>query len=281
MRQTDDLWVKVSRSVDRMIWRSNPNIVSVWLWIQTHINVTTRAYYGGGKIPAAKGQVVTTMRVIAEACGVSFEGVRHALRVLTATEQTKVERIGNCIRISVNQGKNATTDLTTESTTDQTTDRATYPTTDLEGGVEPTTTPLYGASREYPTTDPATDLTTDFTTDLFPDLATDQPFPYISRNISRDNQDINSLSLSPSLQEVERYFRERGYQRDPNQFFSYNAMRGWGRIRDWRAAADLWESHGDPKPTHQDQEESSSIDWDAAHQMLLEVPVFRKGDQRK
>lgn len=58
-------------------------------------------------------------------------------------------------------------------------------------------------------------------------------------------------------------------------------MRGWGRIRDWRAAADLWESHGDAKPTQKDTEESSSIDWDAAHQMLLEVPVFRKGDQKK
>lgn len=276
----DDSWVKVSRSVDRMIWRSNPNIVTVWLWILTHVNEQDRWYYGGGKIPAGKGQVVTTMRVIGEACGVSFEGVRHALRVLTATEQTKVERIGNCIRISVNQGKNATTDLTTDQTTDRATDRATYPTTDLEGGVEPTTTPPYGASQEYPTTDLTTDLTTDFTTDLFPDLATDQPFPYISRRNQEDIKNTSTLSLSPSLQEVERYFRERGYRRDPSQFYSYNAMRGWGRIRDWRAAADLWESHGDANPTQKDTEESSSIDWDSVHQMVLEVPTFRKGDKK-
>ena len=279
----DEYWVKVSKTVDRMIWRSNPNIVTVWLWILTHVNGLDRWYYGGGKIPAGKGQVVTTMRVIGEACGVSFEGVRHALRVLTATGQTKVERIGNSIRITYAAAAQAKK-TATDQTTDQTTDRATYPTTDpttdLEGGVEPTTTPLYGASREYPTTDPTTDLTTDFTTDLFPDLSTDQPFPYMYRRDIDEIKNISTLSLSPSQEEVQTYFRERGYRRDPNQFFAYNAMRGWGRIRDWRAAADLWESHGDAKPTHQDTEASSSIDWDAAHQMLLEVPVFRKGDKK-
>jgi hypothetical protein len=113
--------------------------------------------------------------------------------------------------------------------------------------------------------------------------STPNTYPYISRDISRDtsrdNQD--TLSYSPSQEEVRAYFEEKRYQRDPNQFFSYNAMRGWGRIRDWRAAADLWESHGDAKPTHQDQEESSSIDWDSVHQMVLEVPVFRKGEPKK
>ena len=276
---SDDYWVKVSKTVDRMIWRSNPNIVTVWLWIRTHVNGQDRLYYGGGKIPAARGQVVTTMTVIAEACGISYPAVRHAFRVLSSTRQITIERVGNYLRISylpcvseATQPKKTTTDLTTDPTTDPTTDL----TADLMGVVEPTASTRYGWSEEGATTDPTTDLTTDLTADL----TTDQPFPYMYRRDIDEIKNTSTLSISPSQEEVERYFREKRYQRDPNQFFSYNAMRGWGRIRDWRAAADLWESHGDAKPTHQDQEESSSIDWDSVHQMVLEVPVFRKGDQK-
>lgn len=48
----------------------------------------------------------------------------------------------------------------------------------------------------------------------------------------------------PSVDDVQKYFNERGYTTDPARFVSYYAARGWmsGQtpISDWRAAADSW-----------------------------------------
>lgn len=48
----------------------------------------------------------------------------------------------------------------------------------------------------------------------------------------------------PSVDDVRKYFNERGYTTDPARFVSYYAARGWKSgqtaISDWRAAADSW-----------------------------------------
>jgi len=47
----------------------------------------------------------------------------------------------------------------------------------------------------------------------------------------------------PTLEEVEAYTKEKGYQMEASQFYDYNEARGWVVLKkmDWHEAADLWE----------------------------------------
>lgn|GEM_PF-4922291 len=48
----------------------------------------------------------------------------------------------------------------------------------------------------------------------------------------------------PTLEDVESYCKEKGYQMDGSKFFDYNEARGWAKaksFKDWKEAADLWE----------------------------------------
>ena len=48
----------------------------------------------------------------------------------------------------------------------------------------------------------------------------------------------------PTLEEIESYCEEKGYQMDAARFFDYNEAIGWAKaksFKDWKEAADLWE----------------------------------------
>jgi len=47
----------------------------------------------------------------------------------------------------------------------------------------------------------------------------------------------------PTLEEVEAYTKEKGYQMEASQFYDYNEARGWVVLKKmgWQEAADLWE----------------------------------------
>lgn len=265
MKLPEDNWVKLNRNVDRAVWRSNPNIVSVWLWVQTHINAGDRWFYGGGKIPAARGQVVTTRKTLAAACGISEEAVRHALRVLIACDEIATERIGNSLRISCLRGatavalpKNGAPDLCPDPCTDQT--------PDLEEGEDATAATVEEVAEE----DAAPDLCTDLCTDQTPDPL----FLYMSRDNQEYIKNTSTPPISPSFEEVEKYFKDKQYKRDPQRFFAYNGMKGW-KVADWKAAADLWETYD--REDRPDRFTNGSLDIAEAQRRADEdTPEFHK-----
>lgn len=264
----DDSWVKLYRSVDRAGWRKNPSILSVYVWILTHVNTGETPFDLGG-ISLKKGQAAATVGSIATACGLTYDGARHALKTLNKSGDIGVEHVRKCVRITLLSEK--ATPRSTPRSTPWCTPRSQEPEIPTESTPEDTSQ-SWSTPRSTPWSSPR---------------STPNTYPYISR----DNQDIrqdyaSTPPISPSFEEVRDYFRDHDYKRDPQRFYSYNQARGW-TVKDWRAAADLWETYTDrqdrrdAKPTQKDTEASSSIDWDAVDQMVLEVPVFRKGDQKK
>jgi hypothetical protein len=263
----DESWVKLYRSVDRAVWRKNPSILSVYVWILTHVNTGDSVYDLGG-ISLKKGQAAATVGSIATACGLTYDTAKYALRVLSTTGRIEVEHVSRSVRVT----------LLGEETTPRSSPRSLPRSSPRSSPISqepetPTVSTLDDTSqsrsspRSTPRSSPGSSPGT------FPDA-----YPYISRDISRDSQD--TLSYSPTRDEVKAYFTERGYKRDPDRFYAYNAMKGWERIRDWRAAADLWESHTDRKD-RQDTVTNESLDIsDAMRRAIEEVPVFTKGERK-
>ncbi len=61
----------------------------------------------------------------------------------------------------------------------------------------------------------------------------------------------------PIYDEVEMYVRERGYEMDPYDFFTFYEQKGWranGRpMKDWRKCCDAWERHREDREDREDE----------------------------
>lgn len=98
---------------------------------------------------------------------------------------------------------------------------------------------------------------------------------------SDNNRDIEEKSISndipknghfrkPTVQEVQAYINEKGYDFDAEYFIDYYEMRGWmiknNHMKDWKAACRLWnhnrKSYGKEKEEKENPDTSTS-DWDA------------------
>ena len=47
----------------------------------------------------------------------------------------------------------------------------------------------------------------------------------------------------PTMNEVNDYFKQQGFESDAETFYNYYEMRGWAGIKDWHPAAKNWEKH--------------------------------------
>lgn len=70
---------------------------------------------------------------------------------------------------------------------------------------------------------------------------------------ARSTQQQREEITPPTLEEVKTYFSGKGFKSDPEKFFDYYAGKYWhdkynNPVKDWRKAADTWESWEDKKP---------------------------------
>ena len=67
------------------------------------------------------------------------------------------------------------------------------------------------------------------------------------KNVTHNNTSINIKFNIPTVNELEEYKNEKGYQCDVQQFYDYHSSKGWvvGRVKmkDWKRALSYWESN--------------------------------------
>lgn len=84
------------------------------------------------------------------------------------------------------------------------------------------------------------------------DKATDTAQTIMNNNVNNENKN-NSASKhfkAPSVEEVQRYCRERGNNVDAERFIDYYSARGWElkkgqKMKDWKAAIRTWEKNNE------------------------------------
>ena len=72
-------FVKLYRSIDEWEWRTDPNTLSVWLYMLTHARHEPGSWRG---VELQPGQLITGRDALSKATGVSVRGVRTALEHL-------------------------------------------------------------------------------------------------------------------------------------------------------------------------------------------------------
>ncbi len=69
----------------------------------------------------------------------------------------------------------------------------------------------------------------------------------IDKNVYYNNTSINTTFNIPTVDELEEYKKEKGYQCDVKQFFNYHESKGWivGKVKmkNWKRALSFWESN--------------------------------------
>jgi hypothetical protein len=69
----------------------------------------------------------------------------------------------------------------------------------------------------------------------------------IDKNVYYNNTSINTTFNIPTVDELEKYKKEKGYQCDVKQFFNYHESKGWivGKVKmkNWKRALSFWESN--------------------------------------
>lgn len=106
----------------------------------------------------------------------------------------------------------------------------------------------------------------------------------IGKERKNKERKIASLSPTPTLEDVERYCAEKGYEHvSPKKFYSHYQSRGWklygSPIEDWRALADRWESEdaakedkpADPRRPIAPEQKATSGDIERLRRLIDEM----------
>ncbi len=82
----------------------------------------------------------------------------------------------------------------------------------------------------------------------------------------------------PIYDEVEMYVRERGYEMDPYDFFTFYEQKGWranGRpMKDWRKCCDAWERH---QKDREDREDERYL-WQEKEDDMIDMAIENEFD---
>lgn len=89
----------------------------------------------------------------------------------------------------------------------------------------------------------------------------------IDKEEDKDNKGKRKRFITPTLEEISEYCKERNNSVDPQRFFDYYESKGWvvgkTKMKDWKAAVRTWErnnfSDSKPKQAYKPNDES---EWD-------------------
>ena len=91
---------------------------------------------------------------------------------------------------------------------------------------------------------------------------------------SKKIKDIDRRFTPPTLEEVQAYIQEHGYQVDANRFIDFYSSKGWmvgrNKMKDWQAALRGWSSRDKTKQGSKfNNFQESNTDWnDVAYQIM-------------
>ena len=95
---TPTTFIKLDRNILSWGWFSTPATLSVWLFILIKANISDRKFQG---VPVRRGELVTSYNSIAEACGISVDKVRTAIKHLVDTGEIEKKGYNKFLHISV------------------------------------------------------------------------------------------------------------------------------------------------------------------------------------
>lgn len=200
-------YIKLHRSLLEWEWFQDDKTLVVFLYLLLRANWKPNRWRG---IPIDRGQTLETLPGIAKATGLSVQSVRTALNHLKSTGEItgKLTAYGQLINV-VNYAKY-------QDVPDEANRQTNRQTNSLSTGDQQ-------AINREPT-------------------ALEE-----GKEIKNDKKVRNREGLrSPSLSEVERYFKEHGYKAEPFPFWEYYNRREWkdqnGRQLDWILKAGDWEA---------------------------------------
>ena len=200
-------YIKLHRSLLEWEWFTDNKTLIVFLYLLLRANWKPNRWRG---IEIKRGETLETLPGIAKATGLSVKSVRNALKHLKATGEVADKRTAYGTLISViNYAKYQ--DVPSEG------GRQTGSQTGSQGADDGQKTGRQGAVLKE------------------------------DKNNKNDKKVRNREGLrSPSLPEVERYFKEHGYKAEPFPFWEYYNRREWkdqnGRQLDWMLKAGDWEA---------------------------------------
>ena len=200
-------YIKLHRSLLEWEWFQDDKTLVVFLYLLLRANWKPNRWRG---IAIDRGQTLETLPGIARATGLSVRSVRTALKHLKSTGEVtdKVTAYGRLINV-VNYAKYQDVPSPSDRQTDSETDRQ-------------VTGERQKSDRQVTVLEEG-------------------------KEIKNDKKVRNREGLrSPSLPEVERYFKEHGYKAEPFPFWEYYNRREWkdqnGRQLDWILKAGDWEA---------------------------------------
>lgn len=200
-------YIKLHRSLLEWEWFQDDKTLVVFLYLLLRANWKPNRWRG---IAIDRGQTLENLAGIADATGLSVRSVRTALNHLKSTGEVteKLTRYGRLINV-VNYAKYQDVPLLSDKESDKQTDNE-------------VTRNRQGSDKEVTILEEG-------------------------KEIKNDKKVRNREGLrSPSLPEVERYFKEHGYKAEPFPFWEYYNRREWkdqnGRQLDWMLKAGDWEA---------------------------------------
>lgn len=220
-------WIKLHRSLLDWEWRNIPEMVAIFVYC------LLRARTNDGKwqnIPLKRGQLLVSIASLSRETGVSVQRTRTCLERLQSTCEITTESTNKYTIITICKYDNyqSISDMSNKQSNIQATDK--QQTTNKQNDTPTTTNKEYKEERN-------------------------------KRKISTDVDKKKSSFSPPSIEEVENYISEKGYQIDAESFCAYYESVEWmvgkKQMKDWKASVRLWARRAKLKQTESKEDDSS------------------------
>ena len=227
----DKGWIKTYRKIqDCWIWLDKEPFDKRSAWIDlllTANHADKKILFNGNLITVERGQILTSIRQLAEKWKWSYDKTLRFLRVIESDGMIHKD------------SDNFRTLITIEN---------------------------YEVYQEVPNADrtPISEQSSEQSSEQTSERSSDKQECKELKNIKKNN--IGKNFKPPNLEEVEQYCVERNNKVDAQSFIDFYESKGWyvgkNKMKDWKAAVRTWERNRSNKPTNQPK--SGGYDWDNA-----------------
>ena len=229
-------FIKMNRDIWQESWAKNSCTVHLFFWLATNANIEDNDCDG---LKIQRGQLLTSIRGLSKATGISEQSVRTALKQL-------------CLTHHITQG---VTQWVTQGLTHPLTHSGTLVTIcnyDRYSGFfkepnTPSNTPSNTGSNTYPNTAANNDIRNIEENQENKEVVVESIVaqPQQTPTAPKEKKKRSSSAfVKPTFEECMAYAQEKGYQWNIERFFNYYESNGWrvgqNPMKNWKAAMRTW-----------------------------------------
>lgn len=200
--------IKLYRKIQQWEWYGEPNMVAIWVHLLLNANWEDGEWRG---MEVKRGQLITSVHSLSVETGLSVSQVRTCLNRLRDSKQVSIETTRQMTKLTICNYDSYQSNTETESQTNR-----------------------------------KQDIKRD-NNQIASQIATNKEYKNIRneeiKKVSNDTKESKRFT-KPTVEQINAYFQEIGFDESPNSFFDYYESKGWvvgnSPMKDWKAAARTW-----------------------------------------